>query len=524
MPKAKKLGTLAAPLMRAQSALPVSVDLTAFAPPAGDQGQVNSCAAWAVDYTAMGYWENKQGIAGGRLAPMYTYAQLVRGQNTGTYIDDHLTIARQQGVDSRSDYTQGDYDYTNLPTAHEVSNAAHWKVSGFTDLAVGQSAASTVTQQSIEGALAAGNPVVIGIPVYNNFFSVSSTNHGYYASVSGPLAGYHAVTALGYDATGLRIENQWSGGWGDRGFATLSWAFVNQYVFQATSVSHLVATGPAPGVATSPIVTGTGVRGQTLTGTAGTWTNSPTAYNYQWQRYAAGAWSNIVGATASSYALQLADENAQVRLRVTATNAGGLTAAYSLAVGPVVAAPPAVTVAPAVSGTAARGSVLRGTGGTWSGAGNVYTYQWQRDTGSGYANIIGATGASYTLQVADAGAHVRLRVTATNPDGSVASWSVPVGPVSMDAPVLTASPTVTGTATRGSLLRGTTGTWTGAGNVYTYQWQRYASGAWSNIIGATGTTYTLQTADVGAQVRLRVIATNPGGFFASYSHATATVT
>src|SRR5436305_524740 len=81
------------------------------------------------------------------------------------------------------------------PTAHEVTNAAHWKLSGFAELAVQQSAASTVTQQSIEGALAAGNPVVIGLPVYNNFFSVTSTNHGYYGSASGPLAGYHAVTA-----------------------------------------------------------------------------------------------------------------------------------------------------------------------------------------------------------------------------------------------------------------------------------------------------------------------------------------
>ena len=84
------------------------------------------------------------------------------------------------------------------------------------------------------------------------------------------LAGYHAVTALGYDSTGVRIENQWSSGWGARGFATLSWSFVDQYVFQATSVGSLVPPAPAPGVSASPVVSGGAARGQTLTGSAGT--------------------------------------------------------------------------------------------------------------------------------------------------------------------------------------------------------------------------------------------------------------
>ena len=41
---------------------------------------------------------------------------------------------------------------------------------------------------------------------------------------AGTLQGYHAVTALGYDAGGVRVENQWGTYWGDGGWATLSWA------------------------------------------------------------------------------------------------------------------------------------------------------------------------------------------------------------------------------------------------------------------------------------------------------------
>src|SRR3954452_17010032 len=357
----KRLTSRAVQNVQAQAAaLPASADLTAYAPPAGDQGQDGSCAAWATDYTALGYWENVQGVAGGRLAPMYTYSQLVHGQNTGTRIDDHMVIAEQQGVDVRTDYTQGDYDYIHTPTAHEIANAAQWKLSGHTDLAVRQG--SSVTSDSIKAALAAGNPVVIGIPVYNNFFYVTSTNHGYYSGVSGGLAGYHAVTALGYSSTGLRIENQWGTGWGERGFATLSWSFVNSYVFQATSVGPLIAATTTPTLTAAPTVSGDATRARALTAGAGTWDGSPSSYAYQWQRDSGSGFVDIANARTSRYTVQVADENARLRVKVTARNRIGTSAASPAPVGPVAKALPASTVAPAVSGVATRGVVLRGTG------------------------------------------------------------------------------------------------------------------------------------------------------------------
>ena len=62
-------------------------------------------------------------------------------------------------------------------------------------------------------ALASGNPAALGIDVVNNFFYVNATNDRY--------------------AYGVRIENSWSAGWGNNGFATLSWNFVNQHAFSA---------------------------------------------------------------------------------------------------------------------------------------------------------------------------------------------------------------------------------------------------------------------------------------------------
>ena len=78
---------------------------------------------------------------------------------------------------------------------------------------------------------------------------------------------------------------------------------------------------------------------------------------------------------------------------------------------------------------------------------------------------------------------------------------------------------------RGSTLTATAGTWSGIGNSTAYQWQRSSNGTnWVDIAGATGTTYALVVADVGAAVRVSVTTTNPERSATATSNATATVT
>ena len=166
-------GTLAT-RTHALDVVPASVDLTADAPTVGDQGLVNSCVSWAIDYSLMGWYLHHDGRTGAPLAPMYTYSQLVDGQNVGTYFSDTFDIAEEQGVDAHSHYTQGDYDYVSLPTEAEVANASHWRISGYESLWIGYDPADT--KATLQAAMAAGKPVVLGIPVYDNFFDVSAAH------------------------------------------------------------------------------------------------------------------------------------------------------------------------------------------------------------------------------------------------------------------------------------------------------------------------------------------------------------
>jgi Papain family cysteine protease len=511
--------------VRSATLAPASVDLTPWAVPVGDQGQVNSCAAWAADYTALGYWERRLGIAGGVLAPMYTYSQIVGGQNVGTTIASHLNIARQQGVDNQADYTQGNYDYTDTPTASERTNAANWKLTSYSELTVQTSSSSTVTQMSIESALAAGNPVVIGLPVYANFMTLGRTGSGFYAGPAGAYEGGHAVTALGYDATGLRVENSWGTFWGDSGYATLSWSFVNGYVDEAVSVGALQGSGPVtPGTAPAntalPRISGTASLGQTLSATSGTWSPAATAYTYQWQRSTDGVtWNSIPGATATTYVVAAGDLGARLRVSITALNSAGSGTASSAPVGPVVAAAPQNTARPAIYGVARQGETLYATSGSWMPAPTSYSYHWQRSTDGGatWQTISGAMTSHYTLASSDLGAIVRVSVTATNAVGSGTATSGGAGPIASGAPQNTVRPAITGSARTGQTLRASGGSWSPAASSYAYQWQRSTDGGNSYANIAQGSAYVVTSKDAGARLRVRVTATNPYGASAAIS-------
>ena len=265
----------------------------------------------------------------------------------------------------------------------------------------------------------------------------------------------------------------------------------------------------------------------TLTATPGAWTGAGNSYTYQWQRSADGqTWTNIPGATTLTYTLQAADENDMLRFEVIASNPDATVTAASPASGPGLTAPPASNTAPTLSGTAQRGQVLTGTTGTWSGAGDGYTYQWQRSTdGQTWKNIAGAVSSTYTLTGTDESAQLRLEVTASNVFASAVADSQPTVAVIAAPPLNNIAPALSGTYTRDGQLTATQGTWSGVGNAYTYQWQRStdAGQSWQTIAGQSTQTYNLSVADENSQLRVVVSATNPDSSLSAASTATPVI-
>lgn len=194
------------------------------------------------------------------------------------------------------------------------------------------------------------------------------------------------------------------------------------------------------------------------------------------------------------------------------------------------ASPPVNTAPPTVSGTAEQGSTLTASSGSWSGSTPIdFSYKWRRcDTGgSSCDDISGANSQTYVIGGSDVGHTLRVNVTAKNSAGSAAALSAPTATVAAaDAPVNTSPPTVSGTARQGSTLTGNAGSWKGTSPIsYAYQWRRCDShgASCSSISGATHTSYTLVSSDVGHSLRLRVTASNAAGESEALSDPTAVI-
>lgn len=203
-----------------------------------------------------------------------------------------------------------------------------------------------------------------------------------------------------------------------------------------------------------------------------------------------------------------------------------LVAAVVLSVGvaPSLAGDARSTVAPSnvspptVSGTAQIGQALTASSGSWAGDNPItFTYAWERcDTaGSNCAAIAGATASVYSVVAADGGHTLRIAVTAHNSSGTATAESTQTATVTAAAaPQNTAQPQITGTATVGSTLTATNGTWSGSTPItYTYAWERCATNGAScaAISGATSQTYVAASTDGAHTLRVVVTATNAAG-------------
>ena len=168
----------------------------------------------------------------------------------------------------------------------------------------------------------------------------------------------------------------------------------------------------APGNTSPPAVSGTPKVGSTLTVSNGTWTNSPTSYDYQWQRCTSATSctdiANAVGSRTSS-------ECGRCRPHVPCRRDGlecrrSVDRAFEQTV--VVAATGSPDNTGARRSPATRSSVRSSPPRTarWSNAPTSFRYQWLRATASAASCVAipGATGKTYGVRFADVSGTLRV--------------------------------------------------------------------------------------------------------------------
>jgi hypothetical protein len=215
----------------------------------------------------------------------------------------------------------------------------------------------------------------------------------------------------------------------------------------ASAASAVTAkSAVAPINASLPTISGKLATGNTVTANPGTWSGSaPISYQYQWRVCGAdgGACHDIAGATGQSFKIRDSDPGNTLRVHVIASNHDGSNTATSgptarIEAGPAPAPSPSPNAPrsvspPTISGNTSLGSTLTATAGGWTGPQPInYGYQWLICGANGNAchDIGGATGTTYQLRNGDSGNTVRVRVTASNANGSSSQTSAPTARIS----------------------------------------------------------------------------------------------
>jgi thermitase len=174
--------------------------------------------------------------------------------------------------------------------------------------------------------------------------------------------------------------------------------------------------------------------------------------------------------------------------------------------------------------------LVRGIGG-WTGSSGltVTDLQWQRCGTSGDACMYLTSQPFYTVQAADAGFSIRLAFSVQNSLGAVpvTVLTQPVGGTATapTAPSNLSPPAISGIAQEGQTLTVSTGAWSGAPTNFAYQWSKCDTlgASCSSISGASSSSYTAVSGDVGSTLRATVTASNTAGSSTAAAAATGTV-
>jgi hypothetical protein len=405
-----------------------------------------------------------------------------------------------------STYTLGDADvgaqirvvvgYTDGGgTAESVTSAVAGPVANVNDVPTG---APIVTGTPTEDQMLSADSSAIGDADGLGTFSYQWTRNG--ANISGATASTYTLGDVDVGAQ-IRVVVGYTDGGGTAESLT------------SAAVGPVANVNDAPGGSVT-IDDTTPAQGQTLTASH-TLTDADGLglVSYQWQRNGV----DIAGATGTTYTATQADVGEMLRVIASYTDGQGrLESVGSADTGAVANVNDAPSGAPVITGTPTEDQTLSADTSAIGDADGLgaFSYQWTRNG----ASIAGATGSTYILGDADVGAQIRVVVGYTDGGGASESLtSAALGPVAGVNDVPTGAPIVTGTPTEDQMLSADTSTIGDADGLgaFSYQWTRNGAA----IAGATGSTYTLGDADVGAQIRVVVGYTDGGGTAESLSSA-----
>ncbi|SHF20993.1 gliding motility-associated C-terminal domain-containing protein [Mariniphaga anaerophila] len=231
---------------------------------------------------------------------------------------------------------------------------------------------------------------------------------------------------------------------------------------------------------------------------------------YQWQQSSTGTsgWSNISGATASTYTTDALSSTTYFRVRINDNGNGCANRTSAVATVNI----PGITIQPEGAVICDEGTHTM-TVSTQEGGGLAYSFQWQQSTTTGgpWTDIADETSASYTTgNLSTGNYYYQCIITPTTPDCAPLTSSEVHVEVVTDPQVTDESGDATicsgGTATHSvTVAGGTTGQ-------YSYQWQISTTDCntgFTDISGANSATYTTPAITTTGTYHYQCVITQP---------------
>jgi C1A family cysteine protease len=207
--------------------LPDYINLRSLMPDIFNQDQLGSCTANAIvafrEYFQRVFKEEFIDLSRNYLYWHERFFEGTVNEDSGAYIRDGMIVLTQIGCAPEVDFPYDISKFKETPSAVAEQDAGVFKIKEY----------HRVTNlDSMKHALANNLPVVIGIMVYDSFESSAVAENGVVPMPNKnneQLLGGHAVLVVGYDDSKqvVIVRNSWGTGWGDQGYFTLPYDFIN---------------------------------------------------------------------------------------------------------------------------------------------------------------------------------------------------------------------------------------------------------------------------------------------------------
>lgn len=187
-------------------------------PSVKNQGNISSCVAHSICLVAE-YFNKKQYNIDNQLSVGYVYGNRVPPLNEGKGMITRFAIANfcADGTPLAKDFPLHCEVPEIIDAVAQVKDSLHDQARQFRFT----SYIKTTKAEEMKTALLDGNPIIIAVDWYKDII----VKDGIITSKNKTPIGGHAIVIYGWDKNGWKIQNSWSGFWGNHGRAIWPYSY-----------------------------------------------------------------------------------------------------------------------------------------------------------------------------------------------------------------------------------------------------------------------------------------------------------